>query len=50
MDARLTEKGRAQCRLFSESIALERAHLFDTELGVTSPLTRCLERQQRFSV
>ena len=43
MDARLTEKGREQCRLFSESIVLERAHLLDTELVVTSPLSRCLE-------
>lgn len=43
IDARLTEKGQAQCHVFAQSILEEKPHLLDTQLVVTSPLTRCIQ-------
>jgi len=43
LDARLTEKGKEQCRALAATIEAERPYLFDAELIVTSPLTRCIQ-------
>ena len=43
LDARLTDKGQQQCRALAATIPHERPYLFQTELVVTSPLTRCIQ-------
>lgn len=43
MDARLTDKGISQCRILASSIDKEHSYLWDTELVVSSPLTRCVQ-------
>lgn len=44
IDARLTDLGKEQCRSLADTIQKgERPYLYEAELVVTSPLTRCIQ-------